>query len=261
MPFTTERHIAVCVEQRIDIAVVAFGGDRALVDRLHAAGAVVFALVGTEEQARTAVERWGADGLIAQGDESGGHLVGTQRAQAFLPIALAVAGTRPILLAGGIADAADTSAALAAGAAAVVAGTRFLLTHESPAHPVYQRRIMQSDKTIRTNLFGLSWPAPHRVVPNAATDRWCRPDGSARALPAALNAVSAKLSRFARDDGDTAAILRMQRPAMPFFSPAAPTAGMPDHWVERSALYAGSSARRIPEVVSAAEAVALLTPA
>ena len=151
--------------------------------------------------------------------------------------------------------------ALAAGAAAVVAGTRFLLTHESPAHPVYQRRIMQSDKTIRTNLFGLSWPAPHRVVPNAATDRWCRPDGSARALPAALNAVSAKLSRFARDDGDTAAILRMQRPAMPFFSPAAPTAGMPDHWVERSALHAGSSARRIPEVVSAAEAVALLTPA
>ena len=61
--------------------------------------------------------------MIAQGDEAGGHLTGPQQAHAFLPTALAVATTRcPVLLAGGIADGADTRAALDAGAAGVVAG-------------------------------------------------------------------------------------------------------------------------------------------
>ena len=120
--------------------------------------------------------------------------------------------------------------------------------------------MLQSDRTIRTKLFGLGWPAPHRIIPNAATRRWCHPDGSTKALPAVLNAGSAVLARFARDDADADAILRLQRPMLPFFSPAAPTKGMPDHWIERSALYAGDSARRIHSVVNAAEAVAALTP-
>jgi NAD(P)H-dependent flavin oxidoreductase YrpB (nitropropane dioxygenase family) len=261
MPFIRPQHVEVCVRQRIDVAVVAFGGDRELVGRLRDCGAVVFVMVGTESQARSALEGWGADGLVAQGDESGGHLTGCEPALEFLPTALSVAGSdRPVLLAGGIADAADTRAALDAGAAGVVSGTRFLLTCESPAHPAYQQRILQSDKTIRTDLFGLGWPAPHRVVSNSATHRWCRPDGSARTLPAALNARSASLVRFAREDGDSNAILRRQRPSLPFFSPAAPDKDVPDDWVERSALYAGESGRRTAAVVSAAEAVALLTP-
>lgn len=261
MPFVNTRHVEVCVQHRIDVAVVAFGGDAELLDRLREAGIMVFAMVGTESQARTAVDRWGADGLIAQGDEAGGHLTGPQLAHEFLPTALAVAGNhRPVLLAGGIANAADTSAALEAGAAGVVAGTRFLLTHESPAHPAYQERVVQSHRTIRTGLFGLGWPAPHRVVPNAATRHWCHPDGSAKALPAMLNACSAVLSRFAPENADPDAILRLQRPALPFFTPAAPARGMPERWVERSALYAGDSVRRIDSVVSAAEAVAMLTP-
>ena len=261
MPFVRRQHVEVCIRQRVDVAVVAFGGDRELIDRLRDRGALVFVMVGTESQARTALQDWGADGLIAQGDESGGHLTGRQPALAFLPTALSVAGKdRPVLLAGGIADAADTSAALEAGAAGVVAGTRFLLTDESPAHPAYQQRILQSDKTIRTDLFGLGWPAPHRVIPNSATRRWCRADGDAKALPAAINAPSAALARFAREDGDSNAILRRQRPWLPFFSPAAPDKDVPDHWVERSALYAGDSGRRMAAVVSAAEAVAQLTP-
>ncbi|MCB0929096.1 MAG: nitronate monooxygenase [Mycolicibacterium insubricum] len=261
MPFVKPQHVAVCVRQRIDVAVVAFGGDRELVDRLHDCGALVFVMVGTESQARTALDGWEADGLVAQGDESGGHLTGRQPAMAFLPTALSVAGNdRPVLLAGGIAHATDTRAALDAGAAGVVAGTRFLLTHESPAHPAYQQRILQCDKTIRTNLFGLGWPAPHRVIANAATFRWCRPDGSAKGLPAALNAHSAALARFAREDGDSNAILRWQRPFLPFFSPAAPDREVPDHWIERAALYAGDSGQRITSVIGAADAVKSLTP-
>ena len=69
-PFLRRRHVSECVNSRIDAAVVAFGGDRALVDELRDAGVFVFVMVGTEEQARRAVF-WGADGLIAQGCEAG----------------------------------------------------------------------------------------------------------------------------------------------------------------------------------------------
>lgn len=100
----------------------------------------------------------------------------------------------------------------------------------------------------------------HTAVPNAATRRWCHPDGSAKTLPTILNAGSAILTRFAREETDATTILRLQRPSLPFFTPAAPAKGMPEHWVDRSALYAGDTVRRIHSVVSAAEAVALLTP-
>src|SRR6516225_5951529 len=172
------RAVAVSVDARVDVVVLAFGEKRRLVEHLREAGSFVFVMAGTVAQARAAVA-WGADGLIAQGREAGGHLVGTMPALDFLPHALAAAAKRPVFLAGGIATGADTRAALDAGASGVVAGTRFLLTHEANANREYQRRIMHADRTIETNLFGLSWPLRHRVVPNAATRRWCGDDGKA----------------------------------------------------------------------------------
>ncbi|MDH6195823.1 NAD(P)H-dependent flavin oxidoreductase YrpB (nitropropane dioxygenase family) [Mycobacterium frederiksbergense] len=138
------------------------------------------------------------------------------------------------------------------------AGTRFLLTHESGAHPVYRQRIIDADRTIETTVFGLSWPDRHRVIPNAATRRWCHPDGSARRLPAIINRYSAPLSRIP-DRGD-GALLRLQRPALPFFTPITLTADMPAEWADRAALYAGETALRLNQVTSAAQAVADLTP-
>jgi NAD(P)H-dependent flavin oxidoreductase YrpB (nitropropane dioxygenase family) len=160
------------------------------------------------------------------------------------------------LLAGGIATGSDTEAALSAGASGVIAGTRFLLTHESRAHPEYQRRILAADRTIRTNLFGLSWPAPHRVIPNAATDRWCRADGSAKVVPRSINGGSAFLARLPA----TPSVSRMQTLRLPLFSPVAPTLGMPASAVDRAACYAGQSAMRMNSVTSARQAVADLAP-
>ncbi|WP_433599183.1 NAD(P)H-dependent flavin oxidoreductase [Nocardia sp. CA-135953] len=256
MQFARRRHVQACVEAGVDVVVVSFGGDAALVRELRDAGVFVLVMVGTEDQAREAVT-WGADGLIAQGREAGGHLVGTVAALEFLPRALAVARERPVFLAGGVATGADTAAALAAGAAAVVAGTRFVLTEESGAHREYQRRILAADKTLETTLFGLSWPARHRVVPNTVTDRWCRADGAARRLPALVNSLSAPLSRWAPENSESS-VLRMQRAAIPLFSPAAPLEGMPEDWVDRAALYAGESALRINGVIPAKQAVAEL---
>lgn len=256
-PFTRRRHVRVCVEARIDVAVLAFGGDRSLVEHLHDTGIFVFVMVGTESQARQAIA-WGADGLIAQGREAGGHLVGTLPALDFLRQALSVAGQRPVFLAGGIATGTDARAALAGGASGVIAGTRFLLTHESNAHPEYQRRILDADRTVETTLFGLSWPLRHRVVPNAATRRWCRSDGTAKALPAALNTCSRVLAVLGYLDAG--ALLRWQSARRPWFTPLAPLAGMPDSWVDRAALYAGETALRITKITSAAQALAELTP-
>ncbi|WP_135451491.1 nitronate monooxygenase [Mycobacterium sp. DL99] len=257
MPFTRRPHIDVCLEARIDIAVMAFAIDRALIQRLSDGGVFVMVLVGTEEQATEALA-YGADGLIAQGREAGGHLVGTEAQADFLPKALALAGSRPVFAAGGIATAADTRAALGAGAAGALAGTRFLLTHESGAHPVYRQRIIDADSTIETTVFGLAWPERHRVIPNAMTRRWCRPDGSARRLPAAINKYSAPLSRIP-DRGDGAQ-LHLQHPALPFLTPITLTADMPAHWADRAALYAGETALRLDRVTSAAQAVADLAP-
>ena len=140
---------------------------------------------------------------------AGGHIAGDTRALTFLRRALEVARGRPALLEGGIAGADDTRAALAAGAAGVVAGTRFLLTDEAGAHPECQRRILGADKTCRTTLFGLGWPAPHRVVANAATRRWCRDDGRPKLVPRVINARSRMLASL--PDGAIMPTTRMQR--------------------------------------------------
>jgi nitronate monooxygenase len=136
LPFVGRRHVAVCVDARVDVVVLAFGENRRLVEQPRDAGIFVFVMVGTQAQARSAIA-WGADGLIAQGREGGGHLVGTVPALDFLPHALAAAGNRPLFVAGGIANAADARAALAAGASGVIAGTRFLMTHEANANREY----------------------------------------------------------------------------------------------------------------------------
>ncbi|MEU6586992.1 nitronate monooxygenase [Nocardia sp. NPDC046763] len=257
MPGVRRRHVAMCLSERIDAAVIAFGGDAGLVRELHEAGVFVIVMVGTEAQAQEAMA-WDADALIAQGCEAGGHLLGTVAALKFLPRAVEIAAGRPVLMAGGVACSADTAAAIAAGASGVVAGTRFLLTVESEAQEEYRQRVLTAEKTIETCLFGLGWPARHRVVPNAVTQRWCFPDGTARRLPALINARSGPLGRLA-PESSTAAAIKVQRSFLPLFSPLAPLEGMPESWADRAALYAGESALRIAETVTAKQAVAELS--
>ncbi|MGV0794952.1 NAD(P)H-dependent flavin oxidoreductase [Mycolicibacterium sp. XJ1819] len=257
MPFVRRSHIEACVDARIDVAVMAFGLDRSMIERLREGGVFVFVMVGSAQQAEKAIA-WGADGLIAQGSEAGGHLSGDTPAHTLLPLARDAASGRPVLLAGGIATAADTRAALTAGADGVVAGTRFLLTHESRAHAEYRRRILAADKTFRTTLFGLGWPAAHRVVANEATRRWCDDAGRARPAPRILNAGSGFLARM--PDRAAASVVAIQSPRLPLFSPIAPTADMPASTADRTALYAGETVLRMTSVMSARQAVADLAP-
>ncbi len=252
MPFVRRAHAQACIAGGAAAVTLFMGFDARLVAELRGAGILVLHQVGTVEQARRALAD-GADGLIAQGVQAGGHLAGTERLEAVLPALLEVAAGRPLLAAGGIASAAGVRAALAAGAAAAVCGTRFLLSAESGAHPLYKQRALGARRTLVTGLFGFGWPDPHRVLPNAATDRWARHE---RRLAPALGATRSLGRRLPlRAAG---ALGTLQRPALPLLSPAPPVAGMPDRAVEATALYAGECARSIDAVRPAAALVSEL---
>jgi nitronate monooxygenase len=245
LPLATASHWRVAADA--DAVVTFWGRPRRRTGGvwLHQAGSVREAL---------AAQRAGADGVIVQGVEAGGHVRGSHPALALLEqVRAAVPAGYPLLVAGGVADAADVERALAAGADAAVLGTRFVMSPESGAHPAYRERVAAARATVLTELFGLGWPqAPHRVVGNAATARWLtgRDARGPRGIRA-LNRVTAPLAR--RLSGVDPA--RLARPGRPLLAPAPPTAGHPDAFVDAAPLYAGESAARIDDVRPAAELV------
>jgi len=259
VPFIRRAHIDACIAADVALVVLHGGVGRRWLRALRTAGRPVFVTVGTPQEARTALAA-GADGLVVQGIEAGGHVLGVEPVVVALARVREVAGVDvPILAAGGVADSADVRRLLDGGATAAVAGTRFLLTEESLAHPGYKQRVLDADRTLLTMLFGLGWPLRHRVVPNAATDRWCARAGLAPRWVREVGRISGPLGR-ALPLGALDSVTSMQRTGVPLFSPALPVVGMPASTVEHTALYAGETAHRINAVVSAAEAVAQLTP-
>jgi nitronate monooxygenase len=215
---------------------------------------------GSVDEARTA-SRAGADGLILQGVEAGGHVRGRLAAHELLARVRAALGPGgpPLLLAGGIAERGDVGAALDAGAVAAVAGTRFLLSEESRAHREYRRRLLGAKRTVLTQLFGFGWPAAHRVVPNAATERWLRDDPSGPPALRALNRASGVGARWIPASVQ-ARVARAQRPSSPLLSPVPATEDGFPGLVDAGPLYAGQTVARIGDVRPAAELVATLTP-
>jgi nitronate monooxygenase len=216
--------------------------------------------VGSEAEARAALAA-GADGVIAQGVEAGGHVRGKlpaaellARLRAELP-----AGT-PVLLAGGIADASDVARALEAGADAAVLGTRFVMSDEANAALAYKQRLLESRETVVTSLFGMGWPAPHRVIWNEAAERWLDRDGREpgwlRTVQRASEPLLARLPMAAQ-----ARIAASQRADQPFFGPFAPTADGPRNLLDAGALYAGESVARIHDIRPAGELVRTLAGA
>lgn len=243
-----------------DVVVTFWGRPRRRTTRawLHQCGSV--------GEARAAYGA-GADAAIVQGVEAGGHVRGTlsalellERARAALP------PDYPLLVAGGIATSDDVRRALDAGAAGAVAGTRFLLSEESRAHPGYRQRLLDAGETLLTDLFGMGWPAPHRVVRNAATERWLRdaasgsdPARRAPALNRAINRASAPGARYMPPSLQRR-LIASQRPGSRLLTPQSATDDGPEALVEAGPLYAGETVKRIGDVRPAAEIVATLTP-
>jgi nitronate monooxygenase len=214
---------------------------------------------GSLEEVRAAREAT-ADGVIVQGVEAGGHVRGTEPALDLLAgVRAAVPRDYPVLVAGGIADRADVERALDAGATAAVAGTRFLLSDESRAHPEYKRRLLEANETILTELFGAGWPAPHRVIPNAATERWLRGSRRGPALNRALHRLVAVGARYTPPRIQEK-LAGAQKPGSRLLGPVAPTDDRPESLLDAGALYAGETVARISDIRPAAELVRALTP-
>jgi nitronate monooxygenase len=213
---------------------------------------------GSVEEANEAAAA-GADAVIAQGVEAGGHVRGTTPVLALLERVRAAVGI-PVLAAGGIIDVDGVKAVLDAGAVAAVAGTRFLLSDESHAHTEYKHRCLKAGETLLTELFGLGWPhAAHRVIPNDATRRWLRSDPRGPGWILVANRLTAPLARRI----PTAAQDRMittQRPSHPFLGPQPPTDDGPANLLDSGPLYAGMNVDRITDIRPARELVKALAP-
>lgn len=250
VPFARSVHFEALTSARPEAVILMAGFAPAGVHQLRAAGIYVIHQVGSRADAERAL-RDGADALIAQGVEAGGHVLGEERASALLPQVIELAADKPVLLAGGIASPADVARGIEAGAAAVVAGSRYLLTDESGAHAAYKQRVLGAPRTLLTQLFGVGWALKHRVVPNAATDRWCDAQGEIPGWVAiAQRSAEPLVQRFAMLR-DAVSRHTHKSNALPLFTPESLRDGQDAAGVETTALYAGESVARIHRIASA----------
>jgi NAD(P)H-dependent flavin oxidoreductase YrpB (nitropropane dioxygenase family) len=258
VPFIRQAHVDACAEADAAVVVLHGGCSRRWIARLRERGLKALVTVGTPEQARRALAA-NASGLVVQGLEAGGHLLGVEPIERALPKVVDVACDVPVLAAGGVADAQDVHRLLDIGATAAIAGTRFLLTEESAAHREYKHRAIRAERTLATLLFGIGWPLRHRVIPNAATERWCTRHELGPPIARVTGRISAPLAHLTPLDA-MGRLTRWQRAGLPFFTPALPLEGMSADTVERSALYAGETVRRVHDVIPAEQAVSCLAP-
>lgn len=165
MPFLDEEALRVAASRARVVEFFYGEPDAALVDVVHAGGALACWQVGSTPEAVRAAEA-GCDLLVIQGIEAGGHVRGQVGLFPLLAQVLDAVAV-PLIAAGGIATARSMAAALAAGAAGVRVGTRFVASAESGAHPDYVDLLVRAraEDTVLTEAFSVMWPdAPHRVL-------------------------------------------------------------------------------------------------
>ena len=232
MPFLDRDGVAVAARAARVVEFFYGEPERALVDAAHAGGALVSWQVGGLREGCAAAEA-GCDFIVAQGTEAGGHVRGRI---GLLPLLgqLVDALPIPVLAAGGIATARDVAAALAAGAAGVRVGTRFVAAAESGAHPRYVEALLRatSEDTVLTEAFSVMWPhAPHRVL------RAC-----VEAAEGTTDAIVGETDWGGRT---------MPIPRLAVVAPTAQTRGA----IDAMALYAGESVGAVRRVQPAADIV------
>lgn len=189
---------------------LSFGDAAPFVKPIKAAGVKLAIQIQTREDAQRAVEL-GADIVIAQGGEAGGH--GASRGLfPLLPAVVDAVAPVPVVAAGGITDGRGLIGALALGASGVLVGTRFAAARESRASAAAKAKLVEAtgDATVRTRVFdivrGIDWPAPYtgRALENRFTRAW---HGREEAL---VQALAEEAPRYAaasqRGDLDTALV-------------------------------------------------------
>ena len=164
-------------------SVIAFAWPRAdqdiasYIKQAHDVGAKVTFMAPEVPAAEKAAEA-GADVIVAQGTEGGGH-VGWMASMVLTPLVIDAVAPTPVITAGGVSDGRGLAASLALGAAGVLLGTRFLATEEAPIHANFKQAILDSDghDTLLTEIPDIAaaavWPgAMSRNKRNAFIEKW-----------------------------------------------------------------------------------------
>lgn len=170
----------VCLDERVPVLLSGLGDPSGVIEETHGAGAKFVAVVGSV-RAATKVARAGADAIVAQGNEAGGHVgpLGTLT----LGQGVVRAVDTPVALAGGIATGAGVAAALATGAGGVSVGTRFIASEESDAHPAYKQAVVDAGEA-STVVTPACTGKPSRALRNPFTDAWTGREEEIRPYPA-----------------------------------------------------------------------------
>lgn len=157
-----ENIINMICEEQVAVVTTGAGNPGPYVEKLKASGAKVFPVVASVALAKR-MERYGVNGLIVEGTESGGH-VGEATTMSLLPQVIEAVNV-PVIGAGGIASGKQLNAAFALGAIGVQVGTIMLATDECPIHQNYKEALIKA-RDNDTTVTGRSLGAPVRILKN-----------------------------------------------------------------------------------------------
>lgn len=160
----------IVIEEGVKVVTTGAGNPAKFMDDWKSAGVVVIPVVASVAMAKL-MERGGADAVVAEGMESGGH-IGAQTTMTLVPQVVDAVNI-PVIAAGGIADGRGVAAAMMLGAEGVQLGTRFVTAKESIAHENYKERIIKA-KDIDSEVTGMSTGHPIRVLRNQMSREYLR---------------------------------------------------------------------------------------
>jgi nitronate monooxygenase len=200
---TTARAVEQALSYRPRAVMLSFGDPAPYVELIRRAGAALIIQVTDLDEARQALDA-GADVIVAQGTEAGGHGGEHGRStMSFVPVVADLAAPTPVLAAGGIADGRGLAAALCLGAAGALIGTRFFATPEILADPAVTKAIVDGtgqDTTrnrVHDILRGSPWPSqfPGRSLRDPFLDQWQGREEELAADPGARQAYRDAVDR------------------------------------------------------------------
>lgn len=194
---TVDDAIALAEKYRVPIVTTGAGSPGKVIDRLKPAGTVVIPVIASVAHARR-VEKQGADALVAEGMEAGGH-IGELTTMALVPQVVDSVNI-PVIAAGGIADGRGIVAAFALGAEGVQVGTRFICCTECTVHPDYKKAVLDARDRSNT-VTGRVTGHPVRCLKNKLTAQFHELDKEHAPLDAYERLGAGRL-RAAVVDGD-----------------------------------------------------------
>lgn len=188
----------VIAEEGVKVVTTGAGNPAQYIEEWKNAGVKIIPVVASVAMAKM-MERCGADAVVAEGTESGGH-IGETTTMALVPQVVDAVNI-PVIAAGGIADGRGVAAAFMLGAKAVQMGTQFIVTKESIVHQNYKNKVVKA-RDIDSKVTGRSTGHPVRTLRNKMTNEYLRLEAEGATLEQLENLTLGGL-RKAVVEGDT----------------------------------------------------------